>query len=284
MKPLRHFDFRRSIARAFALAVFCANGLLPLSRIVWAESPTDRAWELLESGLKEKSAERRMAAARALGLIAKNSRASLLAQKAMDDSRREVRAAGATALGSIDSKESIPSLKKALNDKEPLVALAAAQSLITLGDPLGYDVYYAVLTGERKAKSGLIDEQLQNMRDTKKMIKLGIEQGVAFIPFGGLGYGAYRALRNDDISAMRAAAARILSKDPDRDSSEALVRAASDKSPLVRIAALEALAARNDPDILDRIAPRISDEKPAVSYTAAAAVIRLSSFPRSRVR
>jgi HEAT repeat protein len=211
-----------------------------------------------------------------------NPRAASLAEKTLDDPRREVRAAGATALGTIETKESSPSLKKALNDKEPLVALAAAQSLIALGDPIGYDVYYAVLTGGRKAKSGLIDEQLQNLHDTKKMIKLGIEQGVAFIPFGGIGYGAYRALKNEDASAMRAAAARILGKDPDRDTAEALVRAASDKSSLVRIAALEALAGRNDPSPLDRIAPLITDEKPAVSYTAAAAVIRLSSLPPSR--
>jgi HEAT repeat protein len=275
---------RRSLGPALAPILFCIFRLFFSSGLGWAQSPADRGWQLLETGLKEKSAERRVAAARALGLIVMSARAASLAEKTIDDPRREVRAAGATSLGTMEAKESIPSLKKALNDKEPLVALAAAQSLISLGDPIGYEIYYAVLTGERKAKGGLIDEQLQTMRDRKKMIKLGIEQGVAFIPFGGLGYGAYKALRNDDASALRAAAARVLAKDPDRDSANALVRAASDKSPLIRTAALEALAERNDPEVLDKIAPHISDEKASVSYTAAAAVIRLSSIPRSRSR
>ena len=250
--------------------------------IVWSQSPPDHAWQVLESGLNEKSADRRQAAARALGLIVDSSRAASLAQKTLADPVREVQAAGATALGTMEAKQSIPSLKKALNDKEPLVVLAAAQSLISLGDPIGYEMYYAVLTGERKAKSGLIDEQLHAMRDHKKMILLGIQEGAAFVPFGGLGYGAYRLLTGDNASALRAAAARVLAKDPDRDSSNALIVAASDKSALVRMAALESLAQRNDPEVLGKIEPLISGDKSAVRYTAAAAVIRLSNIPKTR--
>jgi len=45
----------------------------------------------------------------------------------------------------------IPGLKKALSDRNPAVVLAVAHALQVLNDPAGYEVYYEVLTGERKS-------------------------------------------------------------------------------------------------------------------------------------
>ena len=57
--------------------------------------------------------------------------------------------AAAASLGKMNARDSIPSLKHALKDKNVGVILAAASSLRVLGDPSAYLVYYAVLTGER---------------------------------------------------------------------------------------------------------------------------------------
>lgn len=54
------------------------------------------------------------------------------------------------------SKAAIPGLRKALSDGKPAVALAAAHALQLLSDPAGYEVYYEVLTGERKSAEGVV--------------------------------------------------------------------------------------------------------------------------------
>ena len=78
------------------------------------------------------------------------------------------------------------------------------------------------------------------------------------------------------MSPVRSAAAKVLTKDPDPKSGEALVNAVSDKSWIVRMAALDSLAHRGDPSVIPRISFKLDDEKDVVRYTAAAAIIRLS--------
>jgi HEAT repeat protein len=241
-----------------------------------AQSPDGRAWAILLDGITGKSAENRAAAARALGLIVRNGRAASLAEQALSDAKPEVRAAAAAALGSMEARDSIPQLQKAVEDKDILVSLAAAQSLIALGDNAGYHLYYEVLTGESKTGAGRIDEHLRILRNPKKMVWFSLEQGMNFVPFGAIGYGAVKALRKDEASLVRASAAKTLAKDPDPQSGTALIRAASDKSWIVRAAALQAIALREDPALLPKIEPKISDEKPEVRYIAAAAIVRLS--------
>jgi HEAT repeat protein len=111
-------------------------------------------------------------------------------------------------------------------------------------------VYYAVLTGERKTGESLIDEEKKMLNDPKKLATFGFEEGIGFVPFGGLGYGVFKTLTKDDVSPVRAAAAVALAYDPDPKSGEALVKAASDKSWIVRAAALDAIAQRNDPQLI----------------------------------
>jgi HEAT repeat protein len=105
----------------------------------------------------------------------------------------------------------------------------------------------------------------------------GFEEGIGFIPFAGIGWGAIKAIRKDDSSPVRAAAAKVLAKDPDPAATKALADAVGDKSWLVRAAALEALAKRGDPSVLDTVHLYVSDEKDAVKYTAAAAFVRLTA-------
>jgi HEAT repeat protein len=59
-----------------------------------------------------------------------------------------------------------------------------------------------------------------------------------------------------------------------------LVAATTDKSWLVRAAAFDALALRGDPALLPGAESGLKDEKEEVKFTAAAAVIHLSTISK----
>jgi HEAT repeat protein len=243
----------------------------------------DQAWDLLSGGIKENSTDKRAAAVRALSLLTGETRAVRLASGALSDSKAQVRVAAAMALGELHAKSAIPKLEKALSDKEPLVTLAAAHSLLTMKDALAYEVYYEILTGERRSSKGLVAEQLDTLRDPKKMALLGFQEGIGFVPFAGVGYTAYRTIMKDDGSPVRAAAAKVLIEDHDSIVEDAMVRAATeDKNYQVRAAALDALARRGNPAVIDQISPAMSDDKDAVKYTAAAAILHLNDVAARR--
>jgi HEAT repeat protein len=241
-----------------------------------AQTPQQDAWDLLRTGVKSRNTTERASSVNVLGLLPNNRRATKFAEGALTDTKEKVRVAAATALGEMKSRGSIPKLKDALNDKETSVVLAAAHSLQVLGDPAAYEVYYAILTGERKSGKGLLADQVKMLKDPKQMAQFGFEQGIGFIPYAGMGWEVYKTLAKDDSSPVRAAAAKKLASDPDPGSGEALAEAVHDKSWLVRAAALDAIARRGDPALLDKIVPALTDEKDTVRYTAAAAIIRLA--------
>ena len=265
---------------AFALGLLFLSGSAPAVE----QTPVDKAWGILEAGLKEKSTGTRAQVVRALGIISGDLKALELSKRALKDNSPEMRRAAATALGQIGLPGAIPDLKTAISDKDPSVVLAAAHSLHLLKDPAAYEVYYAVLTGQRKSGPGMVAEGMETLKDKKKMAEFGVEEGLGFIPFAGFGYSAVKALRKDDVSPVRAGAASTLAADPDPRTGEALVQAASDKSWIVRAAALDALAKRGDPKLMEAILPALSDQRNVVRYTAAATVIRLSAMEHSTKR
>ena len=235
-----------------------------------------KAWKLLEGGLKEGKADMRTAAAQALGLAAGNDRARVLAEWALSDQDEGVRAAGAEALGQIGLPAAVPALKKALADKSAGVVFSAAGSLFELKDPTAYEVYYAVLTGERKTGDSLMASQMEMLKDPQALAKIGFEAGLGFIPFGGLGYKAVKAFTTDKTSPVRAAAAQRLINDPDPRTVQALVNALKDDKWVVRAAAVNALAKRDDRRHAGQIASLLDDEHETVRFNAAAALIRLT--------
>ena len=180
----------------------------------------------------------------------------------------------------MNAKSAIPKLQDLINtEKDSAVIITAAHSLIQLGDPIGFNVYYADLTGERKFGQGLLEEQLKMLNDPRKMARIGFEQAIGFVPFGGISYTAFKMIRKGSVSAVRAAAAKVLADNPDPKTAEALVNAAtSDKSWLVRDAALDAISHRGDPTLSSRIVPALNDNKSIVRYTAAAAIIHLADI------
>jgi HEAT repeat protein len=243
------------------------------------QTPKEIAWQLLRDALKDDSADKRAKAVRSLGLLPGNKEAEEAGKKALKDDKSNVRVAAAVALGSMHAKQATPELEKALEDSEPTVVLAAANSLLLLKDNAGYEIYYAVLTGERRAQKGLIKEQLDTLKDKKKMAELGLEEGIGFIPFAGIGYEIFKTVTKDDTSPVRAAAAKKLAHDPNPSSAEALATAAADKNWTVRAAALEAIAQRGDRSLIPRITAAMNDEKDVVRFAAAACIAHLSDQP-----
>jgi HEAT repeat protein len=252
--------------------------LVASSLVSLAETPQHRAWEILETGTAEKSPAVRAMAVGSLGLVLHNSKAAAIAQKALEDEKPEVRAAGARALGEMRYAPSVPTLRKALADKDNSVVTAAAHSLVQLNDRGGYEFYYSLLTGERKKGQGLITRQMDVVRDPKKVAEFTLEEGIGFLPFGGYGLSAVKFImsKEQEESSAKAVAARFLAADKDPQSGEALVQALSNKSWIVRQAALEAIAKRADPSLLEKTQEAMSDGKDNVRYTAAATVIRLT--------
>jgi HEAT repeat protein len=199
----------------------------------------------------------------------------------LDDPDEAPRAAAATAVGQLRVSAAIPKLRTLLDDKDLSVVIAAAHALIAMKDDSAYDAYYAILTGERRGK-GLVAQQLDTLRDPKKLATLGVSEAIGFVPFASIGWDAMRAMRVDDSSAVRAVAASVLANDPDPKSLEALKAATTDKSWLVRIAALQALAQRKDPSVIGRIELSMYDSRSEVRYTAAALVVHLSPVTRKK--
>jgi len=163
------------------------------------------------------------------------------------------------------------------------VVLAAAHSLLMLNDPSAYDIYYAILMGDKKASEGLVARQLERFKDPKKVAQLGFQEGLGFVPFGGMGYQALRELRKHDAAPVRAAAARWLALDPDTMAEDALIQSAlADTSLTVRLASLDALAERDDAKCITRLLKNLSDDNSSVRYRTAALILRLSATTRVR--
>lgn len=249
--------------------------------------PTDireQAWNLLREGMKDEKLEHRATAVRALALLPREPEAIKLACEAMTDPKPKVRAAAAMDMGPLHGTKEIPHLKGLLDDKEVSVVLAAAHSLVELHDEAGYDVYYAILTGQRKGK-GLIQSQMDTLKDTHKMALLGFQEGIGFIPFAGIGYSAYKTISKDDSTPVRAAAVKVLADEPDPSIEEVLLDTAlNDKSELVRAAAIDAIARRNKFSMVNKIVPAMADSSDPVKYTAAAAILHLHDMVKTKSR
>ncbi|HEX3738765.1 MAG TPA: HEAT repeat domain-containing protein [Terriglobales bacterium] len=238
----------------------------------------EKSWRVLLSGLHNKRIAERTQAVKALSLLAGNHQALRFALRAMRDNNPKVRTAAASTLGELHAEVALPVLRAATSDKDPSVMLAATHALYILKDPLAYEVYYAILMGNKKTSAGLIQSQVDRLKDPKQMAQMGFEEGIGFVPYAGMGYEAYRQLMKHDNSPVRAAAARFLALDPDSISEDALIQVAdADKNIFVREAALDALAERSDPKCIPRLAINLDDSKYPIRYRTAATIILLGS-------
>lgn len=238
----------------------------------------EKSWQILQLGLRKKKVAERTEAVKALSLIEGNHQAVRFSLRAMRDKNPRVRAAAASTLGELHAANTVPALRAALSDKDASVMLAAAHALYIFKDPLAFEIYYDILMGDKKTSAGLIQSQMDKLKDPKQVAQMGFEEGIGFVPYAGIGYEAYRQLMKHDNSPVRAAAARFLALDPDPVSEDALIQVAlADKNIIVREAALDALAQRDDSTCIPRLAKNLDDEKYTVRYRTAATIIHLGS-------
>ncbi len=283
---LPHLGFINSRWESCALA-FLAMVLVLVPRAS-AQAPPDPAWTILQSGSINKTVEQRVATMRVLQLIPGNAKAVAMAELALKDKEPDVRSAAALTLGAIGAKTSIPALFAAVKtDKEGAVVMAEAKALIELGDEGGYSVYYALLTGQLKSGSNLIESQQEELHellsDPKKMQNMAFQQGIGFVPYGGIGLEAFTMIHNSEEQdpILKATSIKILARDPDPRTEKAILAMISDKHPLVRAAAYDAMALRGDPTILADLTSGLTDENQEVKMTAAAAAIHLSDVAKT---
>ncbi len=262
---------------AGVILVSCCIWLTLGSTAAFPQTIQDKAWGILRAGINEHDTTKRAAAVGALGLLQGDPRAVESAEKALEDKKPAVRAAGATALGQLDSRSSIPLLRVAATDNDNRVFFAAADSLILLGDPAGYEAYYDQLTGERKSGVGMLADKKKLIADPRAMAILGFGVGIGYAPYASYGWMVWKELSKDYASPIRIKALKKLENDPDSRISKGLLKAASDKHSTVRVAALFAIARHGDPSLIDSISPYLADKKASVRYAAAAAILRLSA-------
>jgi HEAT repeat protein len=256
-----------------------ATVAVPRSAAITGEQ---RAWAMFEAAAKSDSTAERETGIRALGLLRGHAHARELAEGALEDPKPEVRVAAVTALEEMHATESIPKLQKLISDDKISVVMAAAHALRTLKDDTSaYAVYFDILTGGRKT-GGLIDQQLETLRNPREIAKIGFETGIGYVPFAGIGWDAWRYTHKKNPHPVRAIAATSLAHDPDPAAGVALAEAIKDKDWIVRAAAIEALAQRGDPTFEGKIEYSFFDTNAHVRFTAAAAVIRLSETVKKR--
>jgi HEAT repeat protein len=257
---------------------------LALPGIAAAQAPQQQAWSILQAGVSNTNSQQRVSAVTALALITSNPKAVTMAEQALQDSNSDVRAAAATSLGTMKAESAIPALQQALKDTDPSVIMAAAESLVGMKNEDGYDTYYAVATGQLKSGTGLVSTQEkalnQLLHNPKDLAETAFEQGIGFVPFGGLGFGAFKMIHDSgaDATVVKATALKMLATDPDPRSGKALVAATTDQQWVIRSAAYDAIARRGDRSLLPDITTGLSDQQEVVKLTAAAAVAQLSSL------
>ena len=248
------------------------------------QSPQQLAWSILQAGATNTNSQQRVTAITALADITADPKAVTMAEQALQDENSDVRAAAATTLGALKSTSSIPALEKALRDTDPTVTLSAAKALVEMNNEEGYNTYYAVATGQAKGGQGLVgseQKELSNlMHNPKDLAETAFEQGIGFVPFGGLGFGAFKAIHDSGQNAIvvKATAYKMIAKDPDPQSGKALVNATADPQWVIRVAAYDALAKRGDKSVLPEISNGLTDQQQQVKYAAAATVAQLSAL------
>jgi HEAT repeat protein len=238
----------------------------------------------LEDALNSGNPDTRRQAVIALSLAASREPFLSKLKSMVADKDVKVRLAAVASMEDLRSKETIAALRQALHGEVPEVSFAAAKALFELGDPAGKQALLSVLSGETKSSSGFLTKQMRDalrmMHTPRATFLFALRQGIGFAPVPGLGVGlaSLQQLLSDPGVSGRASVALLLSRDPGKNTLQALRRALSDRDWSVRAAAVHSLALRNNPALEPDIARLINDENAAVRLRAAAAYIRFEAI------
>jgi HEAT repeat protein len=240
------------------------------------------AWEVLKTGLNDKNPDKRRQAVTAIGSIGLETDVIQLVEGALRDPDSLVRQTAAAELGQMKAKQSIPSLKTAMDDAAGEVAFAAAKALWDMGDRSGRDLLEDVITGQQAtsegALKGAVRDAKRKMHDPKALAVMGFKEasGVLLGPFN-IGLIAAEQVLKEGASAGRALAATLLAQDCDAESVRLLEwSATTDKNWAVKAASAKALGQCGNQDAIPTLEQNLANSNPAVSSMSAGAIIKLS--------
>jgi HEAT repeat protein len=258
--------------------------LLTLAVSLGAADPHNKAWETLDRGLHDNNPAKRVHAVNAMSILRPDARSVKLVESAFDDKDYSIRQAACSTLAQMKSRQAIPKLKQALDDKSAEVVFAAAKALYDLGDPMGRQVLTAVLLGDQADSSNFFASSMHDMRakmhDTKGLMLLGVREGAGvFLGPAGAGIGVAEGLLKDANASGKTVAAALLAQDRNPESVKALREGLGDKNWTVRAACARALAVAGRVEAAKEIGDLLDDKREEVQYSAAAAMIRFKQSP-----
>jgi HEAT repeat protein len=239
------------------------------------------AWQILAIGAADNKASRRQNVVVAASTIGNWSKAISLVESLLRDKDSAVRGVAAAALAEMNSRGSIPTLRRVLSDDSALVRFAAAKSLWQLGDYSGREILTDVLEGDASPSDGVIKS---NLRDANKKLHNPRELAFAGINaasgmLGPFSYGVAMAeqFATDKSAPARALSASLLASDRNPASLRELEDALQDKNPLVRVAVTKALGHHPCKSVVEDLRGLLEENKDEVKYMAAASILRIST-------
>jgi HEAT repeat protein len=264
------------------LAIFTIGASL---RAAPMAGPEHASWAVLDQAANSHEVHERLEAVAALGSMgAQNQRAvDRMVVFLKTDKCTRVRKAAALGLGNMKAKQAIPALRAALKDKEDEVSFAAAQSLVSLGDPTGQAMVVAVMSGQRSASPGFVTnarrEAARRVNHPQTMAFAGVAgaAGAAFPPaLPAVAVVSYAGRFNGDRDPGDVAAVDSIADDPNPYNVGLLERALGSKRAPVRAEAAKSLGERGNLATIPRLEPLLKDKSANVRTMAAASIVRLS--------
>jgi HEAT repeat protein len=251
-----------------------------------------QSWMLLDDASRSENVRIRTDVIGALSSMEGDERAIHLIENALDDRHSQVRRLAAASLGTMHATEAIPYLKKTMNDKNAGVSFAAAEALWKMGAQDGAPNFYAVLLGSHQVEPGFVSSQVTDawseLHNPTALANIGIGEasGALLGPFSE-GVTVARELARDRGAKARALSATILGEHPNPGAEKILEDTLDDKNVAVKVAVAKALGGFDDPAIITRLAPLLSEKgmplfkrMDTVHFMVAASIVRLHNHAK----
>ena len=280
------------------LALFTIHGAAqsnaPVQHKTTAEQPAPaltgyygQSWQMLDTAAISENVRIRTDVIAALSSMEGDEKAIRQIVNGLDDRHSQVRRISASSLGTMHATEAIPHLRQAMNDKNAGVSFAAAEALWRMGNEDGAPIFYAVLLGSHQVEPNFFSSEATDiwneLHDPSALANIGIGEasGALLGPYSE-GITVARELAKDRGAKARALSATLLGEQPNPASEKILTDMLDDKNIAVQVSVAKALGGFDDPVLIPRIAPLLTEKgKPlfkradAVRFMAAAAIVRL---------
>ena len=181
----------------------------------------------------------------------------------------------------MNSRRSIPVLRRVLEDSSPAARFAAAKSLWQLGDHSGREILTDILQGDSSPSDGVIKSNLKDankkLHNPKELAFAGMNAASGLL--GPFSYGITMAgqFATDRSASARALSASLLASDHSPASVRELRDALQDKNTAVRAAAAKALGQHPCRSVIEDLHSLLDGDKDEVKYMAAASLLRIST-------